>query len=39
MGMTLTFNYTGKMTSADQLELSRTLMEFEAEKATAKRVK
>ena len=39
MGMPLAFNYTGKMTSADQLELSRTLMEFEAEKATAKRVK
>ena len=39
MGMPLAFNYTGKMTSADQIELSRTLMEFEAEKATAKRVK
>jgi hypothetical protein len=39
MGMPLAFNYTGKMTSADQLELSRTLMEFEAEKAIAKRVK
>ena len=39
MGMPLAFNYTGKMTSADTIELSRTLMEFEAEKATAKRVK
>ena len=39
MGMPLAFNYTGKMTSADQIELSRTLMDFEAEKATAKRVK
>jgi hypothetical protein len=39
MGMPLVFNYTGKMTSADQIELSRTLMDFEAEKATAKRVK
>ena len=39
MGMPLAFNYTGKMTSADQIELSRTLMEFEAEKATAKRAK
>ena len=39
MGMPLAFNYTGKMTSGDQIELSRTLMEFEAEKATAKRVK
>ena len=39
MGMPLAFNYTGKMTSADQIELSRTLMDFEAEKATAKRAK
>ena len=39
MGMPLAFNYTGKMTSADTIELSRTLMDFEAEKATAKRVK
>ena len=39
MGMPLAFNYTGRMTSADQIELSRTLMDFEAEKATAKRVK
>jgi hypothetical protein len=39
MGMPLAFNYTGKMTSADQIELSRTLMDFEAEKATAERVK
>jgi hypothetical protein len=39
MGMPLAFTYTGKMTSADQIELSRTLMDFEAEKATAKRVK
>jgi hypothetical protein len=39
MGMPLAFNYTGKMTSADTIELSRTLMEFEAEKATAKRAK
>ena len=39
MGMPLAFNYTGKMTSGDTIELSRTLMEFEAEKATAKRAK
>ena len=39
MGMPLAFSYTGKMTSADQIELARTLMDFEAEKATAKRVK
>ena len=39
MGMPLAFNYTGKMTSADSIELSRTLMDFEAEKATAKRAK
>ena len=39
MGMPLAFNYTGKMTSADTIELSRTLMDFEAEKATARRVK
>jgi hypothetical protein len=39
MGMPLAFNYTGKMTSADQIELSRTLMDFEAEKATDKRAK
>ena len=39
MGMPLAFNYTGKMTSADTIELSRTLMDFEAEKATAKRAK
>ena len=39
MGMPLAFNYTGKMMSADQIELSRTLMDFEAEKATAKRAK
>ena len=39
MGMPLAFNYTGKMTSADTIELSRTLMDFEAEKATAGRVK
>lgn len=39
MGMPLAFNYTGKMTSADQIELSRTLMDFEAEKATATRAK
>ena len=39
MGMPLAFNYTGKMTSADTIELSRTLMDLEAEKATAKRAK
>src|SRR5687768_12740054 len=39
MGMPLAFNYTGKMTSADTIELSRTLMDFEAEKATARRAK
>ena len=39
MGMPLAFNYKGTMTSADQIELTRTLMDFEAEKATAKRVK
>jgi hypothetical protein len=39
MGMPLAFNYTGKMTSADSIELSRTLMDFEAEKAVAKRAK
>ena len=39
MGMPLAFNYTGKMTSADSIELSRTLMDLEAEKAVAKRVK
>jgi len=39
MGMPLAFNYKGTMTSADQIELTRTLMDLEAEKATAKRVK
>ena len=38
-GMTITFTYTGKMTSADQLELTRNVMDIAMEKATAKRVK
>ena len=37
-GMMITFTYTGKMTSADQLELSREVMGT-MEKATAKRAK
>ena len=38
MGMMLTFTYTGKMTAADTIELTRSIMDI-PEKATAKRVK
>jgi hypothetical protein len=37
-GMMITFTYTGKMTSADQLDLTREVM-GQMEKATAKRAK
>ena len=39
MGMPVVFTYTCKMTSADQIELTRTVMDIAMEKATAKRVK
>jgi hypothetical protein len=39
MGMPVVFTYTCKMTSADQIELSRNVMDIATEKATAKRVK
>jgi hypothetical protein len=39
MGMPVVFTYTCKMTSADQIELSRDVMDIATEKATAKRVK
>jgi hypothetical protein len=38
MGMPVVFTYTCKMTSADQIELSRNVMDIATEKATAKRV-
>ena len=37
-GMPITFAYTGKMTNADTIELTRVIMDI-PEKATAKRVK
>ena len=37
-GMPITFAYTGKMTNADTIELTRVIMDM-PEKATAKRVK
>jgi hypothetical protein len=37
-GMTISFAYTGKMTNADTIELTRVIMDI-PEKATAKRVK
>ena len=37
-GMMITFTYTGKMTAADTIELTRSIMDM-PEKATAKRVK
>ena len=39
MGMPVVFTYTCKMTSADQIELSRNVMDIATEKAVAKRVK
>ena len=39
MGMPIVFTYTCKMTSADQIELSRNVMDIATEKATAKRAK
>ena len=39
MGMPIVFTYTCKMTSADQIELSRNVMDIATEKAVAKRVK
>jgi hypothetical protein len=38
MGMMITFTYTGKMTAADTIELTRIVMDT-PEKATAKRAK
>ena len=38
MGMMITFAYTGKMTAADTIELTRVVMDI-PEKATAKRAK
>jgi len=38
MGMMISFTYTGKMTAADTIELTRTIMDI-PEKATAKRAK
>jgi hypothetical protein len=38
MGMMITFTYTGKMTNADTIELTRVIMDI-PEKATAKRAK
>lgn len=38
-GMPVTFTYTGKMTSADQIEFSRNVMDIATEKFVAKRVK
>ena len=37
-GMTISFAYTGKMTNADTIELTRVIMDI-PEKATAKRAK
>jgi hypothetical protein len=37
-GMAITFTYTGKMTNADTIELTRVVMDI-PEKATAKRAK
>ena len=37
-GMPITFTYTGKMTNAETIELTRVIMDI-PEKATAKRVK
>jgi hypothetical protein len=37
-GMTISFAYTGKMTNADTIELTRVIMDM-PEKATAKRAK
>ena len=39
MGMPVVFTYTCKMTSADQIELTRTVMDIATEKAIAKRAK
>ena len=39
MGMPIVFTYTCKMTSADQIELTRNVMDIATEKATAKRAK
>jgi hypothetical protein len=39
MGMPVVFTYTCKMTSADQIELSRNVMDIATEKAVAKRIK
>ena len=39
MGMPVVFTYTCKMTSADQIELTRNVMDIATEKATAKRAK
>ena len=38
-GMMISFAYTGKITSADTIELSRNVMDIASETATAKRVK
>jgi hypothetical protein len=38
MGMMITFTYTGKMTNAETIELTRVVMDI-PEKATAKRAK
>jgi hypothetical protein len=37
MGMPVVFSYTGKMTSADTIELTRNVMDIATETATAKR--
>ena len=39
MGMPVRFTYSGKMTSADQIEFTRNVMDIATEKLTARRVK
>jgi hypothetical protein len=39
MEMMITFTYTGKMTNADTIELTRNVMDIAMETATAKRAK
>ncbi len=39
MEMPVRFTYSGKMTSADQIEFTRNVMDIATEKLTARRVK